>query len=281
MSAISKRSKRTKSLAGMACAAAMLSATISDDAAAKVLFYNSGTNASTGWSGSNLDPPGSLATDTNIKFRGTGSLRARVAFDGSYRGRYHAMRTKKNVGFKAGATRWLGFALYVDSSNGFTGQSAWPLQLIAPFGNNIGSLPTVSLEVQGYGLGSTAGTTRRLVLTRRFGKIGDQKPFPAVATTVNGNLQTGRWYNIVMKLKISGGADGRMEIWIDGDKAGDIAGPNYISGSTVELAGDFGLYATDWYQDTVTTAASPRTLYLDEIRIGDSNSSYAEVDPAQ
>jgi hypothetical protein len=271
--------KTNKTLASLACAAAILAAVTSEDAAAKVLFYNSGSNASTGWSGSNLDPPGSLATDTNIKFRGSGSLRARVTFNGSYTGRYHAMRTKKGVNLKDGFTRWVGFALRIDGNNLTGGETSWPFQLIGAFGNNVGSVPVINLAVQGNA--SLPGNGRSLVLTRRSGKLSEGEPFAQNATRVLDNFQTGRWYNIVMKFKISSGTDGRMEIWIDGVKRGDIAGANYLQGGTAELQADFGIYATDWYRDTVVSGASPRTFYLDEIRIGDSNSSYAEVDPAQ
>ncbi len=75
--------------------------------------------------------------------------------------------------------------------------------------------------------------------------------------------------------------NGHVQMWRDGKQIVDYKGPTIypMIGQTNEKAPNmkFGIYKWDW--GNVPSKVKHRTLYLDEIRFGDSNSSYEEVKP--
>ena len=87
------------------------------------------------------------------------------------------------------------------------------------------------------------------------------------------------WTDWVIHVKFSAGSDGVFEIWKNGKLMLQRNGRNNYN----DLKGNFfkiGIYKYAWPQGYASTTTS-RTLYYDEIKIGNENSSYAEVAPTQ
>ena len=92
-----------------------------------------------------------------------------------------------------------------------------------------------------------------------------------------GVYDTNAWTDWVIHVKFSAGPDGIFEIWKNGTLMLQKNGRNNYN----DLKGNFfkiGIYKYGWAQGYPSTATS-RTLYYDEIKIGNENSSYAEVAP--
>lgn len=85
------------------------------------------------------------------------------------------------------------------------------------------------------------------------------------------------WTDWVIHVKFSAGSDGVFEIWKNGKLMLQRNGRNNYN----DLKGNFfkiGIYKYAWPQGYPSTTTS-RTLYYDEIKIGNENSSYLEVAP--
>lgn len=92
-----------------------------------------------------------------------------------------------------------------------------------------------------------------------------------------GVYDTNVWTDWVIHVKFSAGPDGVFEIWKNGKLMLQRNGLNNYN----DLKGNFfkiGIYKYGWAQGYPSTTTS-RTLYYDEIKIGNENSSYAEVAP--
>lgn len=84
-------------------------------------------------------------------------------------------------------------------------------------------------------------------------------------------FSTGQWYDFVINVKWSFSDDGFLKIWKDGVLVTDRTGGtcfNDVRGPFLKI----GIYARIDQDQTVT-------IYYDELRIGDSSSSYSEVAP--
>ena len=85
------------------------------------------------------------------------------------------------------------------------------------------------------------------------------------------------WTDWVIHVKFSAGSDGVFEIWKNGKLMFERNGRNNYN----DLKGNFfkiGIYKYAWPQGYASTTTS-RTLYFDEIKIGNEKSSYLEVAP--
>jgi hypothetical protein len=93
-------------------------------------------------------------------------------------------------------------------------------------------------------------------------------------------LPKGEWMDVVLDLNFDYKA-GHVNMWLNGKQIVTYSGPTLYpmigqkneNGPGLKL----GVYKFDW--GNVPTQAKRRTLYLDEIRFGDSKSSYDEVRP--
>lgn len=86
-----------------------------------------------------------------------------------------------------------------------------------------------------------------------------------------GALVTGQWLDFVINVKWSFGADGFLKIWKNGVLVTDLTGGNCFNdnkGPYIQI----GIYGSLDQDQTMT-------IYYDELRIGDSSSSYSEVAP--
>jgi hypothetical protein len=88
--------------------------------------------------------------------------------------------------------------------------------------------------------------------------------------------QRGVWTDWVVHVKWSYKSDGFLEIWQNGKKIVDYKGPNCYNDRGNNYF-QWGIYKAWWNQGP--THVTKRIVYNDELRIGDSNSSYAEVAP--
>ena len=98
-------------------------------------------------------------------------------------------------------------------------------------------------------------------------------------------MKRGQWNDFVMHIKWSPNSDGVLQTWVNGKLELDSKGPNYYNEHPASAYPYFkmGLYQSqygkgDWSK-AIKWGVLERTLYHDELRIGDASSSYAEVMP--
>jgi hypothetical protein len=83
-------------------------------------------------------------------------------------------------------------------------------------------------------------------------------------------LRLGRWADMVYHVRYSPGADGRIEVWMDGERVVSYEGPTADPKAADRFYHKVGLYRDRWKE--------PMTMYLDNYTLGNS---FAEVDPAR
>jgi hypothetical protein len=95
----------------------------------------------------------------------------------------------------------------------------------------------------------------------------------------------GQWNDFVMHIKWSPNSDGLIQIWVNGKLELDSKGSNYYNEYPANTYPYFkmGLYQSqygksDWSKE-INWGVIERTLYHDELRIGNANSSYDEIVP--
>ena len=93
------------------------------------------------------------------------------------------------------------------------------------------------------------------------------------AQIVSRPIVKGRWVDWVAHVKWSYGSDGLVEIWQDGTKIATRNGPNAYNDDR-EMYLKVGNYKLAW-GDGLTQ----RVHYVDEVRMGNGNASYADVAP--
>lgn len=172
------------------------------------------------------------------------------------------------TGGKAGQTLWYGFSYYIPAdwvSDPSTEEIIWQLHEL-PDACETWRSPYLSLNISG-------GT---ISLRRRY----DSKPC-SVGNTPEGTgtiastpLVKGQWVDVVIKAQFSYTSSGRVQYWVNGQLVGDQTGGN-IYNDTAPGYLKVGLYRWVWPDKSITS----RTVYHDEVRVGDANSSYAEVAP--
>jgi hypothetical protein len=97
-----------------------------------------------------------------------------------------------------------------------------------------------------------------------------------------GNFDKDQWHAYVMHVKHSAGSDGLIEIWKDDVKILNRAGANMykVEGDLHNPSVKMGIYKSDW-NGSGTTATNIRVLYLDDIKIGNENATYADMVPTK
>jgi hypothetical protein len=84
------------------------------------------------------------------------------------------------------------------------------------------------------------------------------------------NLRLGRWADLVYHVHYSYGDDGRIEVWMDGNRVVSYEGPTASQTGANRFYHKVGLYRDRWEQ--------PMTMYVDNYRLGDS---FDRVDPSR
>lgn len=109
----------------------------------------------------------------------------------------------------------------------------------------------------------------------------DPKPEGNVNRFDLGPVTKGVWTDWVVHAKWSYGSDGVLEIWKNGVPVVKYNGPNAYNDQKSPYW-KFGVYKPDWKKpDYGSSVVTSRTLYLDNVRFGDSNSNYNQVNPAR
>ncbi|ADO73506.1 polysaccharide lyase [Stigmatella aurantiaca] len=182
---------------------------------------------------------------------------------------WRAETVKDNgLGGKAGQTLWYGFSYYIPAdwvTDASTGEVIWQLHEF-PDSCETWRSPYLGLYVQGG----------MVTLYRRY----DSKPCTVgntpegIAAVASTPLIKGQWVDVVIKAQFSYTSSGRTQYWINGQLVGDQMGGNIYNDTRPGYL-KVGLYRWEWKD----TAIPSRTIYHDEVRVGDANSSYAEVAP--
>lgn len=84
------------------------------------------------------------------------------------------------------------------------------------------------------------------------------------------NIVFGRWNDMIWHVKFSPGADGRVELWMDGHQYVSYSGPTSVKNGKNSFYHKIGLYRDRWKE--------PMTVYFDNYTLG---RSYNAVDPAR
>lgn len=94
-----------------------------------------------------------------------------------------------------------------------------------------------------------------------------------------GAITKDKWNTIIMHTKHSSGSDGLIELWVNGQKVANRAGGNMYSLSTSGVSAPrwkLGIYKSKW-NGTSTTSTNQRVLFVDNVKLGNENSTYDEV----
>jgi len=115
----------------------------------------------------------------------------------------------------------------------------------------------------------------RFYFVHQFSTIPEDANSPIASKSYDlGPYQTDKWTNWVIHFKLSYKSDGLFEIWKDGKKALALKGHNYYnddSGPYLKL----GLYKWGFLE----SALKERTVYIDDMRIGNELAVYKDVAP--
>jgi hypothetical protein len=84
------------------------------------------------------------------------------------------------------------------------------------------------------------------------------------------DLRLGRWMDMVYHLRYSPGEDGRIEVWMDGQRVLSYEGPTASKQGNDRFYHKVGLYRDRWKE--------PMTLYVDNYTVGES---FDQVDPSK
>lgn len=92
-----------------------------------------------------------------------------------------------------------------------------------------------------------------------------------------GPVTKDQWIQFVFHIVHSDGDDGLVEIWRNGDKVGSHRGKNKYPNHPFPQW-KFGIYKSSW--EDGSTGTSKRVLFFDNIRIGNQNATYEEMNPS-
>jgi hypothetical protein len=168
-----------------------------------------------------------------------------------------------------GRTYWLGVSHFVPTSH-------TPDSTIDVF-YNLHSRPDPGEDVDGAPFSlRTLRDTWDLVIR------GDpNRTSPSATTLVRnfdmGPIQKGQYTDWVFRILLSYQANARLEAWKNGIKVLDYRGPNVYN----DALGPFikmGIYKPAWAQPT-SSPITERTVFIDDVRVGDANATFAEVTP--
>lgn len=88
------------------------------------------------------------------------------------------------------------------------------------------------------------------------------------------SYQTGKWTDFAFHVKWSHTSDGLLEVWKDGELEVSRTGPNNYN----DRRGPYfkiGMYKGDWKNRPERSIVSKRTIYFDEVSVGDARPTFA------
>jgi Polysaccharide lyase len=179
------------------------------------------------------------------------------------------------IGRIGGPDEWYGFSIYLppDYEVDYYTAPTWQNELLAQWHDTPDE--GEAAKSPPLGIGTTGGEW--IIDTRYSSKPIQTANDGARVVHWRAPYQTGVWTDWVVHVKWSYQSDGFLEIWKDGKRIVDYRGPNTYNNQGNNYF-QWGIYKWPWTNNG-TTDVSKRIVYNDELRIGDSNSSYAEVAP--
>lgn len=263
------------------CTAAALA---SANASAQVLRtsdFESGDFTSYGWVASGNPPQIASKSKGEPTCTGQFSVKFPLSRDSgtSYRTELSMSNTNappiKNLQW--GKDYWIGFAVYLPSDWKPDNQAGDTLLQLhgVPDDGEAYRTPPLAFSVEGSSLQLTYKWDSRAIMATPDNRNGIK--YEGWQQADLGPYQTGRWTSIVLHFKATYNANGFVELWRDGkkvySKTGVGVGYNDKTGVYIKV----GNYKRPWAWGP--TDVSYRLHYLDDFRVADGSSSYAEVAP--
>lgn len=121
----------------------------------------------------------------------------------------------------------------------------------------------------------------------RIGRIWDPNPLtlkntPGLGGGTEridlGGYALSVWTDWIVHVKWSYQADGLLEIWKNGNLVVQRIGPNTYN-DKVGPYFKMGIYKPDWKHKPEKSTTDTRTIYFDEVHIGDKSTSYTDIAP--
>ena len=180
---------------------------------------------------------------------------------------YRTELTLQNPKFDIGKEYWIGFSNQIPTSGG-DGFFAFQIHKRPDAGDQGGQQPILlRANSSGYRIDVNYDANATTTASTQGSKI-----FSA------GSLSKGQWTDWVIHVDFSFGSDGLLEIWKNGSMIVNYQGPNCYN----DALGPYmkvGIYIPGWKSRSGATDANKRTIYYDEVKVGDAASSYNEVAP--
>lgn len=199
----------------------------------------------------------------------------------TYRTESKVLNGTKHREFKKGEEYWVGLSVYLPSDWDMNYVSGYSDGIVWQFHDNGWYDNTWRFTLPLTAMHSPKGWQIRNHTWLNGKDPGNYKGF-----SVTVPYRLGEWNDFVINVKFSGNIspddeNGFIKVWVNGDKVIDRTGQNYFGEQTWGPYLHFGLYNWGWRAEHQQYWVGPyeRTLWHDEVRIGDSRSSYAEVFP--
>jgi hypothetical protein len=197
---------------------------------------------------------------------------------GKYKDPYVRAEFEKWTVSHVGDQRWYGFSTYVDPS--YTDTSTDPNGTIL-----------FQWHTNTDACDQSKSPHLALLVTKDNRWRVENRSDPNACTIVNpasertflrvnwdlGPTTKGVWVNWVIYAKWSFGTTGELKVWKDGTLVINRTGPNAYNDQSPEFI-KWGVYKS-WWGLQPAPASDRLIVYLDEIKVGDANSSYAEIAP--
>lgn len=118
----------------------------------------------------------------------------------------------------------------------------------------------------------------RHVFVHQYSSVASDPNSPVRSKAYDlGAYETGKWIDWVIHFKLSFKEDGLLEIWKNGEKVLSLTGANYYNDESGPYF-KMGIYKWGWSHKS-SSQSEQRTVFYDEVRIGNEHSSYQEVSP--
>jgi hypothetical protein len=119
----------------------------------------------------------------------------------------------------------------------------------------------------------------RFILDRHWDSKQVTKKGEVSGDTIDfGSYQTGKWTDVVFHVKWSYDSSGLFEVWKDGKLEVSRTGPTYYNDERGPYL-KIGMYKGAWKHQPENSTTSERTIYFDEVRVGDASARYEDVAP--
>ncbi|MGH8504237.1 MAG: polysaccharide lyase [Gammaproteobacteria bacterium] len=235
---------------------------LASSANAGVLFSDKFDERSfSGWSPSGND----TATIVNSPVRG-GNYAAELKLDRANDNvSYRTELSLQQPRFEIGKEYWIGFSNQVPEGGRFF---ALQIHKIREAQDQTGRQPlTLNADSSNWTINvnfdGNAATTTSTDSTKSFGA---------------GSLNQGQWTDWVIHIKFSFEDDGLLEVWKNGSQIVNYQGPNCYNDELGPYL-KIGIYNPAWGGGSGASESDKRTIYYDQVTVGDADAGYDAVAP--